>query len=128
MTCVLINVLNVTIGEESLSGNGSQGDGDIQDNIVPTIWTLSCKDNLVVAGCANGRIEVRSSPCLMHVYVYHSTQSYLGVQECLNIDKTDKHILLILQTHEISLHKNNSHDLHRVITHSLVLVILLCTM
>ncbi len=26
-------------------------------------------------------------------------------------------------TREISLHKNNSHDLHRVITHSLVLVI-----
>ncbi len=27
-----------------------------------------------------------------------------------------------MRTHEISLHKNNSHDLHRVITHSLVLV------
>ncbi len=31
-----------------------------------------------------------------------------------------------LWTREISLHKNNLHDLHRVITHSLVLVILLC--
>ncbi len=31
-------------------------------------------------------------------------------------------ISLILQTHEISLHKNNSHDLHIVITHSLVFV------
>ena len=48
------------IGEESISasGNGSQGEGDIQDDVVPTIWTLSCQDNLVVAGCANGRIEV----------------------------------------------------------------------
>ncbi len=34
-----------------------------------------------------------------------------------------KDISLILQTHEISLDKNNSHNLHRVITHSLVLVI-----
>ncbi len=33
-------------------------------------------------------------------------------------------ISLVLQTREISLLKNNSHDLHRVITHSLVLVIL----
>ncbi len=33
-------------------------------------------------------------------------------------------ISLIMQTREISLRKNNSHDLHRVITHSLVLVIL----
>ncbi len=32
-------------------------------------------------------------------------------------------ISLVLQTREISLLKNNSHDLHRVITHSLVLVI-----
>ncbi len=37
-------------------------------------------------------------------------------------------ISLILRTHEISLLKNNSHDLHRVITHSLVLVILCCNM
>ncbi len=34
-------------------------------------------------------------------------------------------ISLVLRTREISLHKNNSHDLHRVITHSLVLVIIL---
>ncbi len=33
-------------------------------------------------------------------------------------------ISLVLWTSEISLLKNNSHDLHRVITHSLVLVIL----
>ncbi len=33
---------------------------------------------------------------------------------------------LILWTREISLRKNNSHDLHRVITHSLVLVIIPC--
>ncbi len=33
-------------------------------------------------------------------------------------------ISLILQTHEISPHKNNSHDLHTMITQSLVLVIL----
>ncbi len=33
-------------------------------------------------------------------------------------------ISLILRTREISLHKNNSHDLHRMITHSLVLVII----
>ncbi len=32
-------------------------------------------------------------------------------------------ISLVLQTREISLRKNNSHDLHRVITLSLVLVI-----
>ncbi len=32
-------------------------------------------------------------------------------------------ISLVLWTHEISLHKNNSHDLHIVISHSLVLVI-----
>ncbi len=32
-------------------------------------------------------------------------------------------ISLVQRTREISLHKNNSHDLHRVITHSLVLVI-----
>ncbi len=32
-------------------------------------------------------------------------------------------ISLILWTLAISLHKNNSHDLHRVITHSFVLVI-----
>ncbi len=36
----------------------------------------------------------------------------------------DSDISLILRTREISLHKNNSHDLHRVITHALVLVIL----
>ncbi len=34
-------------------------------------------------------------------------------------------IALVLWTLEISLHKSNSHDLHRVITHSLVLVIIL---
>ncbi len=33
-------------------------------------------------------------------------------------------ISLVLLTLEISLCKNNSHDLHRVITHSLVLVII----
>ncbi len=33
-------------------------------------------------------------------------------------------ISLVLLTHEIFLCKNNSHDLHRVITHSLVLVII----
>ncbi len=32
-------------------------------------------------------------------------------------------ISLVLRTSEISLLKNNSHDLHRVITHSFVLVI-----
>ncbi len=37
-------------------------------------------------------------------------------------------ISLILRTLEISLLKNNSNDLHRVITHSLVLVILFNTM
>ncbi len=37
-------------------------------------------------------------------------------------------ISLVLWTREISLLKNNSHDLHWVITHSLVLVILCCTM
>ncbi len=31
-------------------------------------------------------------------------------------------VSLVLRTHEISLCKNNSHDLHRVITHSLVLI------
>ncbi len=34
-------------------------------------------------------------------------------------------ISIVLQTHEISLRKTNSHDLYRVITHSLVLVIVL---
>ncbi len=34
--------------------------------------------------------------------------------------------IVFLRTREISLLKNNSHDLHRVITHSLVLVIRLC--
>ncbi len=34
-------------------------------------------------------------------------------------------ISLVLWTHEISLHKNNSHDLRREITHSVVLVIIL---
>ncbi len=34
------------------------------------------------------------------------------------------HCQPLLRTREISLHKNNSHDLHRVITHSLDLVIL----
>ncbi len=32
-------------------------------------------------------------------------------------------IKLVLQTHEISLCRINSHDLHRIITHSLILVI-----
>ncbi len=32
-------------------------------------------------------------------------------------------VSLILQTHEISLHKNDSHNVHIVFTHSLVLVI-----
>ncbi len=36
----------------------------------------------------------------------------------------DRDISLVLHTREISLHKNNSHDLHRVITHSHVLVII----
>ncbi len=36
-------------------------------------------------------------------------------------------ISLVLLTRQISLHKNNSHDLHRVITHSLVLVIIFRT-
>ncbi len=33
------------------------------------------------------------------------------------------YLIYILWMHEISIHRNNSHDLHRVITHSLVLVI-----
>ncbi len=32
-------------------------------------------------------------------------------------------MVIILRTHQISLHKNNSHDLHRVINHSLVIAI-----
>ncbi len=36
----------------------------------------------------------------------------------------DRDISLFLRTREISLPKNNSHDLHRVITHSLVLAII----
>jgi len=27
----------------------------------PPIWCLDCRDNLVVVGCGNGRIEVRSA-------------------------------------------------------------------
>ncbi len=42
-----------------------------------------------------------------------------GHVHCFGMD-----ISLILRTREISLHKKNSHDLHRVLTHSLVLVIL----
>ncbi len=40
----------------------------------------------------------------------------------------DRDISLILQTREISLHKNNSHDLHIVIIHSFVRVLLCHTM
>ena len=35
-------------------------DPGFENNQAPSIWCLSCRDGLIVAGCGNGRIEVRN--------------------------------------------------------------------
>ena len=54
--------------EETLQRMGSQEDimnremTGIGDGPLPPVWCLSCSDQLVVVGCRNGRIEVRTRP------------------------------------------------------------------
>ncbi len=72
--------------------------------------------------------------CILQAKYYIYIQCFfnnkiLDLYTCLNQLKQafivfGRDISLVLRTHETSLHKNNSHDLHRVITHSLVLVII----
>ena len=36
-------------------------DSNFQNDTAPPIWCLACRDNLVIAGCGNGRIEVKTT-------------------------------------------------------------------
>ncbi len=59
--------------------------------------------------------------------IYHGMQ-WIMTLPCITTPNYDIAVSTskLRQTCEISIHKNNSHDRHRVITHSLVLVIIIC--
>lgn len=43
---------------------------EFQDNAAPSIWCLACQDNLVIAGCANGRLEVSFANIILQLLLF----------------------------------------------------------
>ncbi|XP_070565484.1 LOW QUALITY PROTEIN: sterol regulatory element-binding protein cleavage-activating protein-like [Ptychodera flava] len=52
--------------------------GDMPNVLAPPIWCLGCHDNVVVAGCGNGRVEVWDAVNGLLLNVYHD-ESKAGV-------------------------------------------------
>lgn len=41
----------------TIQHDASLFDSDFQDNQAPSVWCMTCRDGLIIAGCGNGRIE-----------------------------------------------------------------------